>query len=344
VLWLILDSSVELRIADLKGVGDWRMFTRLATALIQGPTDEHVIAATEMLEEGVREMERRIAALEASGATDGVTRQMARSGHGFHPLFLLVDEAQVAFMCPAKDEAGASYGGTKATSRYFMAARKLHNQGRAVLVHLWQGTQDPTDQNLPKLVREGAHIRAALVLGTEQQSRMALGDKAVNGGAAPDKLRQGLDKGTLVVAGDGVPLPPGQSSITIRTHFIDGATATDLAQRAADRRSPVPSPVAEIGPAKRDLLVDIGAVLGVGPGADKGAAPVAEPIPSADLPALLAARFPGQVLYQQMTGKQLRGRLLREYRVRVPSTDNRWPVSPKLIADALAGRDEVAVT
>ncbi|PWS48510.1 hypothetical protein DLE01_26850, partial [Streptomyces sp. FT05W] len=39
----------------------------------------------------------------------------------------------------------------------------VHNQGRAVDVTLWEGTQDPTDQNLPKLVREGAHTRASLV-------------------------------------------------------------------------------------------------------------------------------------------------------------------------------------
>ncbi len=178
VLWLALDLTTEFRIADLKGVGDWRMFEGLASVLIQGPTDEHVIAATEMLEEGVAEMERRIARLEASGATDGVTRDMARKrGGGFHPVFLIVDEAQQAFMCPAKGTDGRPYGGTKATSRYFMAARKIHNQGRAVNVLLWEGTQDPTDQNLPKLIREGAHIRASLVVGTEEQARMALGDR-----------------------------------------------------------------------------------------------------------------------------------------------------------------------
>ncbi|MGH3311963.1 MAG: ATP-binding protein, partial [Streptomyces sp.] len=141
-LWLALDPRVEFRIADLKGVGDWRMFTDLATTLIEGPTDEHVIDATEMLEEGVREMERRV---------------MAPPGTHYDPLILIVDEAQLAFMCPAKGEDGRQYGGSKGTSRYFMAARKIHNQGRAVDVLLWEGTQDPTDQNLPKLVREGAH-------------------------------------------------------------------------------------------------------------------------------------------------------------------------------------------
>lgn len=326
VLWLILDPTVELRIADLKGIGDWRMFSPIATVLIQGPTDPHVIAATEMLEAGVREMNRRTAAVEATGATDGVTREMARSGQGFHPLFLLVDEAQVAYMCPAKDEEGQPYGGQSNKSRYFMAARQLHNQGRAVNVLLWQGTQDPTNQNLPVLVREGAHIRASLVLSTESQARMAVGDKAVNGGAAPHKLRQGLDKGTLVVAGDGVDIPDGQPSITTRTHFIDGATATELAQRAAARRGPV-QPTAEIGPAKRDLLVDVGKALG------------RETMSVADVARRLATEFPDWLPYQQprMTGRLL-VKLLAKEGAEVKSTANRWMVSPKLIEDASARR------
>jgi S-DNA-T family DNA segregation ATPase FtsK/SpoIIIE len=246
LLWAVLDPTVEVRIADLKGVGDWRMFLGLATVLIEGPTDDHVIDATEMLEQGVAEMERRL---------------MAPAGTTWDPLILLVDEAQVAFMCPAVGPDKRPYGGVKATSRYFQAARKIHNQGRAVDVLLWQGTQDPTDQNLPKLVREGAHIRASLVLGTESQARMALGDKAIDGGAAPHKLRQGLDKGTVVVAGDGVKLAPGQSSITIRTHFIDGDTAAEIAQRAKARRTGVTTRSAVDTGEQVDALADIATVL-----------------------------------------------------------------------------------
>ncbi|MFI6210345.1 FtsK/SpoIIIE domain-containing protein, partial [Streptomyces sp. NPDC051041] len=226
-LWLALDRSVQFWIADLKGVGDWAMFDGLAAVLIQGPTDDHVIQATEMVEDAVTEMNRRI---EARRTDPNAT---------FPPLIVLVDEAQVAFMCPAVDEERRPYGGQRATSRYFMAVRKIHNQGRAVDVLMWQGTQDPTDQNLPKLVREGAHTRASLALGTEQQSRMALGDKAVNGGAAPHLLRQGLDKGTLVVASDGITIPAGQASITVRTHFIDDDAAQAIADRAKALRDGV---------------------------------------------------------------------------------------------------------
>ncbi|MFG3539618.1 ATP-binding protein [Streptomyces clavifer] len=246
-LWLALDKTVEFRIADLKGAGDWAMFDGLATVLIQGPTDDHVIEATEMLEDGVSEMERRL---------------QAPPGTVFPPLVLLVDEAQVAFMCPVVDGGKRPYGGSKATSRYFMAARKIHNQGRAVNVTLWQGTQDPTDQNLPKLVREGAHTRASLALGTESQARMALGDKAVDGGAAPNLLRPGLDKGTLVVASDGITIPAGQASITVRTHFIDTDEAALITARARAMRDGVTTLHVIDRDEERDPLADIATVIG----------------------------------------------------------------------------------
>ncbi|MFF4572178.1 ATP-binding protein [Streptomyces sp. NPDC001410] len=246
-LWLALDRSVEFWLGDLKGAGDWNMFDGLATRLIQGPTDEHVIQVTEMVEDAVEEMNRRL---------------QAPPGTEFPPLIVIVDEAQVAFMCPVKDEDKRPYGGSSSTSRYFMAARKIHNQGRAVNVLLFQGTQDPTDQNLPKLVREGAHTRASLALGTESQARMALGDKAVDGGAAPNLLRPGLDKGTLVVASDGIEIPKGQSSITVRTHYISTDDAKVIAQRAKALRDGITTlHVIERG-ADRDPLADIASVLG----------------------------------------------------------------------------------
>ncbi|MFI7137624.1 FtsK/SpoIIIE domain-containing protein [Streptomyces massasporeus] len=246
-LWLSLDKSVQFLMGDLKGVGDWAMFDGLASTLIQGPTDEHVIQVTEMVEGAVDEMNRRI---------------QAPPGTTFPPLIVLVDEAQVAFMCPAKDEDKRPYGGAKANSRYFMAVRKIHNQGRAVNVLMWQGTQDPTNENLPKLVREGAHTRASLALGTESQARMALGDKAVDGGAAPNLLRPGLDQGTLVLASSGIDIPAGQSSITVRTHYIDDDAAEAITDRAKALRDGVTTLHAIERGEERDPLADIASVLG----------------------------------------------------------------------------------
>ncbi|MFF8876655.1 FtsK/SpoIIIE domain-containing protein [Streptomyces flaveolus] len=249
-LWLALDRKVQFCIADLKGVGDWAMFEGIAKVLIEGPSDSHCIQATEMVEDAVEEMNRRIEAVRKDPSLV------------FEPLIVLVDEAQKAFMCPAKGEDGRPYGGAKATSRYFMAVREIHNQGRAVDVLMWQGTQDPTDQNLPKLVREGAHTRASLVVGTESQAEMALGAKAVNAGAAPHLLRQGLDKGTLVVASDGIAIPAGQPSITVRTHFIDDEPAAEIAARAKALRDGVATLHAIDRTEERDPLADVAAVIG----------------------------------------------------------------------------------
>lgn len=261
-LWLALDPFVEFRIADLKGVGDWRMFLDLATVLIQGPTDDHVMQATHMVEEGVAEMERRIELLEQSGSTKGITRDMAHADLRFRPLVLVIDEAQVAYGSGAIGDDKRPYGGTKVTSRYFQGIKKIHDQGRAVNVTTWEGTQDPTNENLPKRSREGNHIRASLALGTEAQAKMALGDAPIDGGAAPHKLRQGLDKGTLVVAGSGMKLQPGQTSITIRTHFIDGDDAVQVAERAKERRAKVATR-SEVEEGEHvDHLANIALVLG----------------------------------------------------------------------------------
>lgn len=309
-LWLALDRRVEFRIADLKGAGDWAMFDGIATVLIQGPTDDHVIDATEMVEGMVTEMERRL---------------QAPPGTKFDPLIGIVDEAQVAFMCPAVGEDKRPYGGSKATSRYFMAARKVHNQGRAVDVLLYEGTQDPTDQNLPKLVREGAHTRVSLALGTESQARMALGDKAVDGGAAPHLLRQGLDKGTVVIASDGIKIPAGQASITVRTHFIDTDIAGQIAQRAKDLRDGVTTvTTVEPSTAAVDALADIAAALG-----DESKLLTQEVLRR------LAAANPGE--YREWTFSDLR-QVLEAAGAPPRKSDGRMVVDAGRVAQALAQR------
>lgn len=323
-LWLALDPTLELRIADLKGVGDWRMFSNIATELIQGPTDDHVRQATEMVEEGVREMNRRMAWLEQSGSPDGVTRDMARKDPRFKPLFLIVDEAQVAFMCPAIDpETETPYGGSKNTSRFFMACRYILNQGRAVNVVLHLYTQNPTDQNLPVMVREAMHIRASLVLSKESQSRMALGDAPVDRGAAPHQLRQDLDKGTLVVTGGGVPIPAGQPSITVRTNFISGEDAARIAARAVELRSGARHVTVEA----RDLLADVFSVLR---GEDM--------VKATDVAARLRELAPDYAPYSKLTAQNL-SEELEKIGVPVRHLDGLRTVRAAVVRAALEIRD-----
>jgi S-DNA-T family DNA segregation ATPase FtsK/SpoIIIE len=246
-LWLALDRTVEFRIGDLKGLGDWRMFAGLASVLVEGPTDAHVVAVTEMVEGVFAEMQRRL---------------QASAGTSFPPLVVIVDEAQVAYGSGAVGLDKRPYGGAKAASRYFQAVKGIHDQGRAVNVTIWEGTQDPTNENLPKRSREGNHIRASLVLGTEAQARMALGESPVDMGAAPHKLRQGFDKGQLVAAGDGIPLSAGQLSMNIRTHYINDGEAEEIAQRAKAMRNGISTSAGSEIAEARDALADVAAVIG----------------------------------------------------------------------------------
>lgn len=282
-LWLALDKNVEFHIADLKGmndktgVSDWEPFRDIATTFIAGPTDDHVIAATEMLERAVREMNRRL--------TEGGT---------WKPQIVIVDEAQKAYMCPAIGPDKRPYGGRKATSRFFNAAREIHNQGRVVDSLLWQGTQDPTNENFPEMVREGAHIRGCLAIGTEAKAAMGVGEKAVEAGAAPHLLRPGLDKGTLVVAGDLSAfgdVDPAQSSVTVRTYFIDHDAAMEIAARAKALRGPVVRPDDD---EVRDLLTDVADALGPD-----------ELVRASDMPARLREIAPGYPPYRTLDGTRL---------------------------------------
>lgn len=311
-LWLAHDPRVEFWIADLKGQEgkDWHIFEGIATEpyFTRGPTDAHVAAATEMLEAAIVEMNRRL-----------------QQGGTWHPLIVIVDEEQVAFMCPEKDDAGRPYGGTKANSRYFRAARALLNQGRAVDVLLWQGTQDPTNENLPKIVREAAHIRASLVLGTPEQSEMAIGEAAVNSGAAPHLLRRGLDKGTLVLdPGGAVKLPPGRTFVTVRTHYIDDDAAVLLADRVRSRRT-ARTRIEE----ERDLLADVADCL-------DGQETVRAP----DMVVRLRRLAPHYQPYQGLTGTELAQLLTGRYDVEVKMLKGRDMIRSSRVFAAIDRRED----
>ena len=324
LLWLVFDPRVRVWLADLKGVGDWSMFDGIAEVLIQGPTDEHVMATAHMGEAGVSEMQKR-GELMLDLTAQGWTMEKILADPRFAPLVIVIDEAQVAYGCGAIGEDGRPYGGAKNTSRYFQAIKKIHDQGRAVNVTTWEGTQDPTDANLPKRSREGNHVRASLALGTASQSKMALGDAAVDGGAAPHELRLGLDKGTLVVAGDGIPLAPGQTSITVRTHFIGPEDAVRLAEQAKARRKGTVATrdAAEAEPV-RDVLADIAGILG-------------------DAPRMLSEEALHQLKnlapqYREWTTATLKG-ALEPYGAQARPYGGRQHISRARVLDAMAERD-----
>ncbi|HEX2299416.1 MAG TPA: ATP-binding protein, partial [Pseudonocardiaceae bacterium] len=262
-LGLALDPTVELHIADLKGDGDWAMFRPRAVTLIEGSADEDAEATAAMLEWAVAEMRRRYDAKSAAGIQGNITRELSRQpGSGFHPIFVIVDECQVLY------EAPHPIGGTKDDARGWRAAKRLHDQARAVNVHLVQATQRPSDRTLPVLVREGAHVRCALHVANYETAKMVLAD-AADRGARPQDLRSMVDAGTVVATGDVEDIPRGQAFAIVRTHYVSTQDAYPVIQRAMQilhrsgrsvTREPVAAEVSPVEPV--DHLADIAEVLG----------------------------------------------------------------------------------
>jgi S-DNA-T family DNA segregation ATPase FtsK/SpoIIIE len=258
-LGLALDPTVELHIADLKGDGDWSMFTPRAVTLIEGSTDADAQATTEMLERAVGEVARRYDAKRAAGIVGAIPRELSRrKDAGFHPIYLFVDECQVLYGAPHP------IGGAKDDARAWRAAKRLHDQARAVNVHLLQATQRPDDRTLPARVREGAHVRCALNVPNHETAKMILAD-AADRGARPQDLRPGADAGTVVATGEVEDIPQGQAFAIVRTHYVSTNDAYTVITRAMDiirrtGRTITPDQLTEPEPA-RDLLADVATVL-----------------------------------------------------------------------------------
>lgn len=261
-LGLALDPTVELRVADLKGDGDWSMFAPRAHTLIEGGGEEQAVQACEMLEALVVEMQRRYDAKRAQGIKGAIPRALSRKpGSGFHPIYAFIDECQVMY------QADKPIGGSGADSRAMKAARRLHDQARAVNIHLWQSTQRPDPNAVPFQVREGAHVRESLHVANQEAAKMVLAD-AADRGARPQDLRADVDRGTVVAAGEVDDIPMGMAFVIIRSHFVDTEAAYTVIERAmrileAHGRhvtQPDDDPEPDAGP-QTEPLDDIAAVL-----------------------------------------------------------------------------------
>jgi S-DNA-T family DNA segregation ATPase FtsK/SpoIIIE len=258
-LGLALDPTVELHIADLKGDGDWSMFAPRARTLIEGSADEHALATTEMLEWAVGEVARRYDAKRTAGIVGAIPREVSRrKGSRFHPIYLIVDECQVLYGAPHP------IGGVKDDARAWRAAKKLHDQARAVNVHLLQATQRPDDRTLPARVREGAHVRCALNVPNHETAKMILAD-AADRGARPQDLRPGADAGTVVATGEVEDIPNGQAFAIVRTHYVPTKQAYAVISRAMAillrTGRTIPADEAAEPERARDLIADVATVL-----------------------------------------------------------------------------------
>jgi S-DNA-T family DNA segregation ATPase FtsK/SpoIIIE len=315
-----LDPTAELRIWVPDANFDFEVFAPRCSRYVMGAEDEKIAEILADLREVHAEVQRRGQKLVEHEQPE-VTRELATRVPGMHPLFCLLEEAHVAIQ-------HKKFG--KDISQLLIDIVKL---GRKRAIHLIVSTQAPTKDSMPRDVTRNCSNGIAFAVGDHVANDALLGQGAYAGGHRATELIPGTDRGTAVVKGF-----TGQRSEIVQAYFLsvakDNDQVTPLIDRAmaaiAKRGKGVPGgnrpmPTRQIA-TTRDLLADLDAMLGT------------EPVRAADVPALLRELAPDWGPYRELNGVALRELLSREHGIKVPSTNNRYPVDPVTIRDALAQR------
>lgn len=314
-----LDPTAELRIWVPDTNFDFEVFKPRCASYVMGADDDSMKAIRDQLVNVHEEVQRR-GELLIRYEVPAVTRELASAGVGLHPLVCLLEEAHVAIT----DD---TYG--KEISKLLVEIVKL---GRKRGIHMIISTQAPTRDSMPRDVTRNCSNGIAFAVGDHVANDALLGQGAYAAGHRATELIPGTDKGTAVVKGF-----TGERSEILQWYYLDVAKGNDqvtpLIKRSLDAIAKLGKTVPDSRPVEietRDLLSDLDEVLG------------AEPVPSADVPALLKRHAPTWTPYQNLTGKALRELLDTEHGIRVPSTGNRYPLDPATVRDAIVRREQNA--
>lgn len=311
-----LDPTAEIWIHVPDSNFDFELFRRRAARYVMGAEDERIEEILQDLHDLDAEVQRRGRVL-IEREEPAVNRQLANANIGMHPLIYLLEEAHIAITHKV-------YG--KEISELLISIVKL---GRKRGIHVIVSTQSPTKDSMPRDVTRNCSNGIAFAVGDHVANDALLGQGAYRAGHRATELIPGTDRGTAVCKG-----LTGERSDIVQVYFISIEKEHDQltpiinrAMSAIERRGKgLPgkdSQRNDLPP--RDLLEDLAEVLGD------------DPVPAADVPALLRDYAPAWPPYRSMTGKSLRDALALRG-VKVASTRNRWPVDPAKIRKALAER------
>lgn len=314
VLGAMLDPLVEVDVFVLAENADFTPMKPRLRTLVTGTDDEIVHACLDTMRDLYGDLTIRGRALKEHGVR-AVNRDLAERDPRLRPRILVVDECQALFMHPELGEEAADL-----TVQLISAARKYG-------VTLMFATPEPSTDSLPRKVMAVTSNKACFAIGDQRSNDAILGTGSYTSGISAVSLEPKTEEGPGDIGtcmARGFQPKPG----LLRSYYVDEKQVPPVIERAmALRAAAGVSSARTVAPDEpRDLLADISEVLGE------------ETVPCNDLPALLARLAPNWKPYRSLTGKQLRADL-EEMGVKVPSTGNRYPVSPGLIAAALTRRD-----
>ncbi|GAA2377310.1 cell division protein FtsK [Catellatospora methionotrophica] len=235
-----LDPTVEFKIAEFKGTGDFIDFEPLCSTYVVGVDDEAIRQGAAILTWALGEAERRgkriLAAKQAGHAPEGkVTPELARKkGSGLHPIVILIDEAHELF---AADKDAAD------------AAERLIKRARALNIIVILATQIPDKNSLPPNITRCVTNRWCLSVAGQVENDMILGTGAYKRGITGTVYRPVVDAGWGVMTG-------GPAPTSVRSQYPTPDQAAAILARAVALRGGR-RPIGTDLPAARDLVADL---------------------------------------------------------------------------------------
>lgn len=319
VAGVALDPLAEIRVHVFAGNGDFDEYEPRLSRYQKGASPEHAATAVAHLEELLAEVERREYRLAELGAKK-LTRSIAQQHVDMRPLLVVFSECHELFTDKESGEMAADL------------AIPVLKRGRKTGVMTGWDTQSSRANAIPSALVENMGVNGCFSVKTWRSNDGFLGDGSFAAGIRATELRFNVDRGTMIATG-----MTDELFELIRTYFIEvnddegWDAATQIIARAMEQIDPQTRTQSDrrlLEPAvtERDLLLDLRDVLG------------GRTVPVADLPPLLEQLAPTWLPYRRLNGVKLRKLLRDEYGVKVPTTDNRFPVSPKLIEEAMARR------
>lgn len=311
-----LDPTAELRIWVPDSNFDFEVFRRRCSRYVMGAEPEKIEQVRDDLLELHAEVQHRGDLLVKCQEPE-VTRKVADTVPGLHPMVCLLEEAHVAL----NDK---EFG-----DEISWLVTEIVKLGRKRGLHLIVSTQAPTSTSIPRDITRNCSNGIAFAVSDHVANDALLGQGAYRGGHRATELIPGVDRGTALVKGFS-----GERSEMVQAYFLSVAKNADqvtpLVDRALaeiSRRGRAVPGTDRARPAieSRNLLDDLDEVLGP------------ERVRLADVPALLRDLAPHWAPYRTLTGQALR-ELLDAEDVPTTNTGNVRRLDPAALRAVLAER------
>lgn len=187
-LGCVLDPTVEIKVYVFASNPDFDPFTPRLSTYVKGDDDEAVQAGLIELRTLREEVTRRGKLLERHGAAK-VTRKLASTVPGLHPIVVIFDEVHEMFEHSAY--------GAEAADLSVKVVKKARKTG-ITLIFL---TQSPTATSIPKDLTRNCSNGIAYAVADHVANDGLLGSGKYRQGIRATELRPGEDRGTAVTTG-----------------------------------------------------------------------------------------------------------------------------------------------